>query len=155
MRTVLPERERPWRPETRQCEVAGCTRTTRERKPYCSAHVAQHPYVQHIMSLLDDVADEHARVLEEGPRAVDVQGITVQEIVQVLEQQGQRSVPRLAKDLNLDVRVMSGYVKALHLHEMVHLSLNERRTTQVSLSPVGQRAASPLQPKRIRRRASA
>jgi hypothetical protein len=34
------------KPESRHCEVPGCGRTTRERKPWCPEHALSHsPYV--------------------------------------------------------------------------------------------------------------
>jgi len=48
---------------TSPCQASGCTRSTREGKPFCSDHIENAPYVRRILGILTD-RDEEERVLE-------------------------------------------------------------------------------------------
>jgi predicted HTH transcriptional regulator len=99
--------------QTRICQEEGCFETTRERKPYCTDHFKQHPYVQQLLKQLSERDAEDRRVLMEGSIAVNLDGITVKEIIQLLKQKGPRTEQRLIRELHLDSSMVHNYVVAL------------------------------------------
>ena len=119
------------RGDTQHCGAPGCSRATRENKPYCSDHVDQHPYVQGLLGKLEGREAEEARVRRQGPRAVDTESLTSNEILQHLSFHGNRTVERLARELNLEIKTLHGYVRALKQEGLVTLSRNKRGSTVV------------------------
>lgn len=99
--------------EARRCESPGCSRATREGKPFCPEHVTSHPYVQELERTLEAQRVEQARVRKRGARAVDPAGLTAEEIVRQIRVQGPRSVRALAREMALDPRTTRAYVDAL------------------------------------------
>ena len=65
-------------------------------------------------------------MFEQGSRAVDPEGITAQEILQFIRVHGPRTVPRLARELNLEVKTVTGYVRALERRKVVETHLTGR-----------------------------
>jgi DNA-binding MarR family transcriptional regulator len=121
------------RGQTRHCEVEGCGVATREGKPYCSEHVERHPYVRQVLAQLVQRESEEARVFDQGARAVDPAGITAQEILQFIRLHGPRTVPRLARELNLEVKTVTGYVRALERRKVVDTDTTRRGALIVRL----------------------
>ena len=78
-------------------------------------------------------AVEEERVGRIGARAVDVDGITAREVVRALSVNGPRTVARLAKDLNIEIRIIDGYVRALKRRKAIRLRANKRGTLVVEL----------------------
>jgi len=115
------------------CEAAGCSQPTREGKPYCSKHVEEHPYVQELLGKLADKAAEEGRVQRQGSRAVDVDGLTAQEILLFLKVHGGRTVQRLSRELNIDCKTLEGYVSALRRRKLVKTSPTRRGGSIVRL----------------------
>lgn len=114
------------RRDTRHCQQAGCKRATTGRKPYCTEHVALMPQVQRLQEELQRREDEWSAVLRRGARAVDPQGTTAQEILMYLKIQGSSTVRRLAKDLSMDLELLTPYVNALRRHRLVRVTQNKR-----------------------------
>ena len=50
------------RPIPRHCEAQGCAKATRSGKPYCPVHVALHPYVQSLLTEIDQREREVEKV---------------------------------------------------------------------------------------------
>ena len=96
-----------------RCEAAGCTETTRNGKPYCTNHVELLPYVNRLIDTLEARDAELERVAKRGPRSVDPQGITAQEILLQLKLYGGRTIARLSRDLMLEENVVESYGRAL------------------------------------------
>lgn len=96
-----------------KCEADGCHETTRNGKPYCTEHVELLPYVNRLMEQLEQRDAELDRVSKRGPRMVDPQGITAQEILLQLKLYGGRTIARLSRDLMLDENVVESYGRAL------------------------------------------
>jgi len=119
---------------TRLCRSHGCDQSTREGKPYCPDHVEEHPYVQEILSTLQRREEEEARVRSRGSRAVDPSGLTARELVLHLSLHGARTVERLSRELQLDPKVLDGYVSALVSQGAVSLGRTNRGSTVVRLS---------------------
>lgn len=139
----------PRRLSPRHCEAAGCVHATREGKAYCSDHVEMHPYVQDLIARLDQRESEDERVQKRGPRAVNLQGITTQEILQHLAFHGPRTEERLCRELNLEVKTLQGYVQALRRKKLVTLGHTKRGSTVVKLTKPLLRAAQPIQAEHI------
>ena len=119
---------------TRFCDTVGCSQTTREGKPYCPDHVENHPYVQAILSTLREREQEEEKVRQRGPKAVDPQGLTAKELVLHLSLHGARTVERLSRELQLDAKVLEGYVGALVRRGVIALGRTTRGSTVVRLA---------------------
>lgn len=133
------------RPVAPQCRAPGCENATRERKPYCSDHVELHPYVAELTRVIAGRERELAAVGRRGAAAVDLQGVTCQEIVLQLRLYGPRSVPRLSRDLGLEERVVEAYAQALRRCGAV--ALGSTRRGLPLLTPLDlARVARPEQP---------
>ena len=68
---------------TRSCEVKGCSKTTREGKPYCSPHVNESPYIQKILRKLEGRNAEQV-LLEKPRRLIPKDGFFVKEALLLL-----------------------------------------------------------------------
>ena len=121
------------RHELRRCEAVGCDRSTREGKPYCSEHVAGHPYVQELLAQIDGAEGELERVRVGGASRVDPDGLMARELLLQLSLYGRQSIPRLARDLNVDVGIVRSYVDALVSSGWIVRGKNGRRVEVVSL----------------------
>jgi hypothetical protein len=128
-------------PPALQCQHPGCTNSTRERKPFCTEHVSDHPYVLELMGQIQEVEKELARVARRGTRAVEIEGIPAQEIMRELRTFGHRTVERLARDLRLEPEVVASYGRALNRAGRVSLAVNSRGVTMLSLPDHKARAA--------------
>lgn len=117
-----------WMPP-RRCEL--CGQATREGKPYCSEHVERHAYVREVMAALEARAEEERAVLRRGAAAVDLQGINAREVLLQLRLHGERTVERLARDLQLDPRLVPHYVQALARRGLVRLGRTSRGSVLV------------------------
>lgn len=145
------------RPVTRHCELPDCGVATRAGKPFCSTHVQEHPYIQELLHIMMDREIEEARVRQVGSHAVACDGLNAQEILRFVRANGERTVPRLARDLNMDLTILKCYVDALKRRRMIRLSKNKRGTPLIRLprpkrapapkapAPKAQQAASPAQ----------
>ena len=120
-------RWQPERPVARHCDAPDCRSATRSGKPFCPKHVDRLPYVQELLGKIANREAEEARVRDQGPRAVDPEALTSKEVVQFLRVNGKRSVPRLARDLNLDFETLDHYVDALIRHGQIELVRIKRR----------------------------
>lgn len=135
-RTIDPVHS-PHNATSRSCEYAGCTKTTREGKPYCPDHVDNHPYVQSILHVLAEREAETDRVRTHGADAVDPAGLTAQELVLHLSLHGSRTVERLSREFQLESKVIENYVKALRREGKVVVGRTTRGSTVVRLSDLG------------------
>jgi predicted transcriptional regulator len=104
-----------------------------------------HPYVQDLIMRLEEREAEDERVNRRGPRAVNLQGITTQEILQHLAFHGPRTEERLCRELNLEVKTLQGYVQAMRRKKLVTLGHTKRGSTVVKLAKPLVRAAQPIQ----------
>ncbi len=125
---------RPTTAATRFCKELGCEQTTREGKPYCPDHVENHPYVQEILDTLAAREAEERQVRSQGARAVDPRGLTAKELVLHLSLHGARTLERLSRELQLDPRIVDGYVSALVERGVVTLGRTNRGSTVVRLA---------------------
>lgn len=135
----------PRRISPRHCEHPGCNQATREGKAYCSEHVEEHPYVKELIARLAERDRQDEEVSKRGSKAVALDAITAQEILQHLAFHGPRTEERLCRELNVDVRTLKGYVGALKRARLVTLGTTKRGSTLVKLVK-GKLALAALQP---------
>ncbi len=121
--------------ETVRCEAPRCSQRTRDGKPYCPEHVELLPYVQELQAALAEQQAEQRRVASRGARAVDPDGLTARELLLQLDLYGDRTVERLARDLQLDVDLVHAYAKALARHGRVSLSQTRRGHVSLHAGP--------------------
>jgi len=133
-RTVQPPRHPSLFQGSRSCDVDSCAHPTREGKPFCPNHVEEHPYVQAILDTLELRRAEEAKVKVRGAGAVDPDGLTARELLLHLTLHGARTVERLSRELQLEVRVLEGYVGALNQRGLIHVGRTHRGSTIVKLT---------------------
>ncbi|RMG10021.1 MAG: hypothetical protein D6731_18455 [Planctomycetota bacterium] len=117
----------------RHCEAPGCGLATRAGKPFCSEHVERHPYIARLVEQLAAREEEERLVRERGVAAVASDGLTAAEILAFLRVHGDRSVPRLARDLNMDLETLELYVDALVARGLLAERRRRRRARIVGL----------------------
>lgn len=122
----FPDEKRE-RVERTTCEEPGCGRSTRASKPFCTQHVDQHPYARALVEQLEEQDAEIEKVRREGSRVVDPKGLTCREVLQWLRVHGPRTLPRLAREIQVDTSVLGHYVVALASSGMVCLVKSVRR----------------------------
>ena len=98
---------------THACDRPGCAQPTREGKPHCAEHLEHMPYVQGLVEAMQKQRREQEAVARLGHEAVDLDGLTAQELLLHLDQSGPLTVERIARALNLQPWVASHYVEAL------------------------------------------
>lgn len=125
---------------TRFCDVHSCPNTTREGKPYCTDHVDHHPYVQDLLSQLDDNETALARARLKG--IVDLDSQAVQELLLHLNLHGARTEERLVRELHVDAKALKAILAKLTKAGKVQLGLTTRGSTVVRLS----NTAMPIEP---------
>lgn len=118
---------------TRHCEHPSCARSTRESKAFCSEHVERHGYVQALLAQLGERERQDEEVLRRGSKAVKLKSVTAQEILQHLAFHGPRTKERLCRELNLEARVLEGYIGAFRRARLVSLGRTKRGSTTVKL----------------------
>lgn len=119
--------------QTRICNVDICRDTTRENKLFCTRHVESHPYVQYLLKRIADRDTEDELVRMKGAVAVNLTGITVQEILLQLRQNGTRTVERLTREIQLDKTVIRNYVVSMQSAQIVRLGWTARNSISVTL----------------------
>jgi len=68
---------------TSTCQHEGCGKTTREGKPFCSAHVEDSPYVRSILAILCE-RDEEEAILNKKNGGIQTQGFFFRETLLLL-----------------------------------------------------------------------
>jgi predicted HTH transcriptional regulator len=118
---------------TRKCTSIGCTKSTNEGKPFCAEHLKDTPAVQIILQEIQDQTDEQERVRTKGWKAVDMAGITAEEILIHLKNHGERTTGRLSRELNIDEFTIKRYVQALKNNNLVTTGRTNRGATTVTI----------------------
>lgn len=133
LRELFTEKSAP--SGTRYCEARGCNQTTREGKPFCSDHVDHHPYVRALIDQLDSNNDEEFEVRRKGARAkINMNGVNATNILLILKNNGPRTVERLARETQLDEKVLDGYIAAFARQRLVDFSRTNRGSRIVRLT---------------------
>lgn len=129
--------------ETKTCEAPGCSKSTREKKPFCSDHVEMHPYVQELLKAVADQTAEQKKVDQKiSAQHVPADSLTVQEIINHIKVHGSRTVERLARELNFEVELIHRYVNTLISRGVLKIGRTKRGSTIVSL--VDERGDDPV-----------
>lgn len=115
------------------CEADDCVQATREGKPFCSDHVERLSYVQEVQARIAARERELAEVTKRGARAVDIEGIVARDILLSLWINGQRSVARLSRELNVDFEVLKHYVSRLKKAKQLTQTSPRRGAGKVTL----------------------
>ena len=133
-RIVIPGRTKEYS-ETKTCRAGSCRGTTWEGKPYCLDHVKRHPYVQQLLTRLENRIIEDERIRKLGSCAVDVDnpGITLKEIIRILKANKIRTEERLERDLQLPMNLIHSYCVALQKRGMVKIKMKSCGRQQVTL----------------------
>lgn len=122
---------------TRKCNalVKGhpCGETTREGKEFCTKHVENHPYIKNLMQRMKVRETEDHTVMMEGSKAVNLNGLTVQEILIHMRQTGTKTVEGLSKSLGLEKTILQKYLFALRDKNRVELVSTARESMAVRL----------------------
>jgi len=117
------------------CAAEDCVQATREGKPYCSDHVERLTYVQEVQARIAAREDELAAVKKRGGRAVDLEGIIARDVLCSLWINGERSVARLSRELNVDFEILKHYVARLKKAKQLTQTSPRRGAGKVTLVP--------------------
>lgn len=131
----------PNRFPSRTCDV--CHQPTRERKPYCSEHIMTHgDYPKSLAAVLGGVAEEIERVGKVGHKAVQLDGLVVEEILAGIAGNGRLTWLRLLKDHvaflnNASEEVCAAYLASLTKNDLVRVTHTKRGCEVVELTTKG------------------
>ena len=118
----------------RHCAFDGCFESTREGKPYCSEHVERHDYVQSILATLMMQESEQERAIKRGgKRHIKDDSLTVKEMVNYLRIHGDRTIPRLCRDLQMDESIVKVYGEHLVERGICSMRTTVRGTPVLSI----------------------
>ena len=131
--STQPRISAPNRGPSKHCEQAECKLSTREGKPFCPDHVAEHVYVRNIQDQLLVRTNEWKAVEKKGGEAVDVAGTTAKEILLILTMQGSRTIKRISREVNLDSSLVESYIDALKKAGLVQVGRTTRGNRTVAL----------------------
>lgn len=118
---------------TRKCSDIGCSETTREGKEFCTKHVEKHSYIANLMKRMAARDREDHDVMMRGSSAVNMDGITVQEIVLHLRQTGSKTLEGLSKALMIDRSIVQKYIFALRDRGKVEILVTARESMAIRL----------------------
>jgi hypothetical protein len=126
------------RPPSRTCEV--CGGLTRDRKPFCTECVVQHAaYPRALKAILDGVDKELEAVRQRGEKAVRLDGLVVEEILEGIRNNGRLTWRRLLKDHiaflnNADALVGDAYLTKLRKNGLIAVTQTRRGCEIVTLT---------------------
>lgn len=126
---ALSSRVRP-----RYCEAVGCSAPTRERKPYCSEHVEQHPYVRTLLDALEQRERELEAVVERGAKALRPDSLLVADVVEHARRHGPQTVERVARQVGLPVPVVDVIAAWLGRRRLARLSHTRRGSVVLTVA---------------------
>ena len=103
-------------------------KATREGKPYCTLHVERHPYVARLLVEIEQREAEIAVLSRWRSRRPHPTSFLVSELVRALtyESEGAATVPKLARDLQLDSSVIRRIARVAKSEGLVKLGKNGR-----------------------------
>ena len=119
-----------------------CTEFTRERKPVCSTHIMELERPRVLAAILAEVELEIKRVEVKGPRAVNLNGLVVEEIIAGLALVGAITWRRLCKNHvaffnHVENETVDHYLTRLEREGLFAVARNGRNCRVVSLTPKG------------------
>ncbi len=120
-----------------RCRAHGCLEATRENKDFCLDHLGMIPYVADLERKIAARQAQDANVRELGEKAVDVDSVTVIEMLRHLDQYGPRTEERCVRELTLDDVTLQGYIEALRAKGFVDTGRTKRGSTVVMIAEAG------------------
>lgn len=118
----------------RVCTLRGCFKSTREGKPFCPDHVDSNPYVQGILAQLKARDEEEELVRRHGACFVNVGEMRAQGLLEHLHIHGDKTMERVAREVQLDVPTLKKYMTALKKVGLVTFGRTARGATIVRLN---------------------
>ena len=130
------------RTPTRQCDKKGCNALTKAGKSFCTEHILYVARAKDLRVRLDGVENEIERVRLKGTKAVNLDGLVVEEILVGIAHQGQVTWRRLcishvAFFNSVKERTTNYYCERLRKEGLVKVTRNKRSNVVVSLTPKG------------------
>lgn len=119
-----------------KCDAPNCNSTTREGKPYCSAHVELSPYVQTLARELA-LRDAEADALIAG-KPIPLDGHLVRETLLML-QQGSYTAAKLSRLMDISHEATDGLIRFLHANELAIMSKTDRGAIVIRKQDLSQR----------------
>ena len=125
---------------TEHCRV--CQKPTRERKLYCSEHVLTTGYAQKVAAVEERARSEVAAVIANGPSAVNIEGLIVDEILAGIAEAGHVTYRRLIKNSVIylarhDSSVADLFLERLVQEELVTVGQTKRGSIIATLTAKG------------------
>ena len=119
-----------------------CGKATRERKPYCPEHIMEMAYPASRRAMLDKTEEELKKVSKVGAKAVNLEGLVVEEIMCNLAQVGRRTWRRLCKERvfffnDTDTDTADAYLLRLKRAGYVDVWKSSRNVDVVAITPKG------------------
>ena len=141
-RFTVQDRDTDVRTPTRHCMDCGVA--TMKQKPFCTKHILLEDRAKGLRERIEGVELEISIVTEKGAKAVNVNGLVVEEILSGLLGAIQITWRRLVKDhvafLNrIDSETCDYYLERLHSEGLIEITTNSRGSDVVVLSSTGRR----------------
>lgn len=124
-------KEIPGDQRSHPCQAPGCLEPTREKKPYCTKHILQAPYVQELLLSIAEKEKEICKAKNRGWRAVDLEGTIATDARVILQTKGECTIDRLSRELNIGLKETWAYVTALVNAGMASVTRHTRRGNAV------------------------
>lgn len=118
VRSIQGERNKP-------THCALCSKATYDGKKYCSKHVENEPYIQHVMAINERLDNELTTITSGGRINLDM--IPVQEVLRFLSQDGSKSAEGLAREVNFPVEVVNRIYKFLENRKIITIKQVRQR----------------------------
>jgi len=119
--------------KTRICKEESCRQSTNGSKDFCTDHLEYHPYVRNLLERINARKKEDEEVRRRGSRSVNMEGISVKEILLHLRLYGPRTAERLTRETQLDQVIMYNYLVRLSLEGIIRFGHNARNNVSVEL----------------------
>jgi len=117
----------------RYCKVDSCTEATNGSKDFCTDHLEYHPYVRKLLESLGLRYEEDEEVRREGSGSVNMNGITIKEILLHLTLSGPRTEERLAREVQVDQVIIHSCLVRLSKEGIIKFGHNARNNISVQL----------------------
>lgn len=130
-RTIKPDPP-TGRTGSSHCRVEECKASTREGKPYCSAHIEHSPYIKRLIREIELRDEEEATLIRGEP--VDTTGHLVREALLALKQ-GTYTSARLARLIDVDPDAAVTLIKLLDRRGLALAGRTERGSLTIQRIP--------------------
>jgi len=127
---------------SRRCAKDCCKNFTKERKPFCSEHILEAGYARTLFDLVESAEAEVNRVNKRGARAIQLDGLVVEEILAGIADAGEITWKRLVKERAICLQQANERASKAYLSKLQRAGLVKKRVTRrgsdiVSLTPRG------------------